>query len=880
MPNTVLYMFFYQSGPTMTNERPASWRMPSPKQMDKLAREAARRRDVGQPGPAPNYSLPGEPWDAVLANPRAPLADQIVITEKASQAKDVRAAIGSRYGDVLPAEGHLFDLLEPEDVVPAWKRWSPILLRPEGLYGTRPAEGGNKAAKLKAIREALRTAKRVWLATDCDREGQLIGQEILEHYEYGGEVMRVLFTAQDSQTIRDAFDRAKPNTEYSRLYAAAVARRQADQIYNLSLTRTATVILGQGARRVIGVGRVKTPTLAIVCKRELEIRSFVPLAYFEIVATGEVAGGQFRMRHAPQDRIVKREIAGVVVKAAEDFGGALAVRVEEKRQGPPKVHDLPSLQKLCGSRFGWSASKTLEMAQALYDGQGKKIITYPRAEVRYLPQNLMSDVPRIVAGLRVGQSFSAIPVPEPPVIRRGASGIFYDKGLEGASHHAVIPNVNTIDKLPQVWPRLSSDEKKLFDVIARAYLAALMPDFRYRQTTATLDVHGFEFRAAGRQPVDLGWRAAFPEWQPADENGDEAQLLPSLHNGETAQLQDPKIESKETRPPPRYNEGTLIEAMQNAWRFVDDEVLRDRLKEAKGIGTPATRAEVIGGLKKQGFLIAQGKNIVPTETGVSLFDVLKQADPALVDPGVTAQLECLLDDVVVGKQEMVGAIDAVCDVAERIISKLKEGAAAGVPSLLGSAVGDGTRTYPPTPAMKRFADSLVRQKGIKPPPGYKTSISICRKFLSEHAPKKSAGETAGKLDPKPVIPAQLLYAKKLAQGDGLIIPDDARVNSAAMSAWIDTNRGKKRRKVNRKTSSRPVGSAAPQAAPKRSRKRKVNADAASTAPVSANSSRTPLRIPYGNKEVALKLGARYGSGGWYAPPGVDLSAFGERGWLL
>jgi len=128
------------------------------------------------------------------------MADQIVITEKTSQAKDVRAAVGSRYGIILPAEGHLFDLLEPEDVVPAWKRWSPILLRPEGLYGTRPAEGGNKAAKLKAIRDALRTAKRVWLATDCDREGQLIGQEILEHYEYRGQVMRVLFTAQDPQT--------------------------------------------------------------------------------------------------------------------------------------------------------------------------------------------------------------------------------------------------------------------------------------------------------------------------------------------------------------------------------------------------------------------------------------------------------------------------------------------------------------------------------------------------------------------------------------------------------------------------------------------------------------------------------------------------------
>src|SRR6201984_3547669 len=344
------------------------------------------------------------------------MADQIVVTEKTSQAKDIRTAVGSRYGAILPAEGHLFDLLEPEDVVPAWKRWSPILLRPEGLYGTRPAEGRNKAAKLKAIREALRSAKRVWLATDCDREGQLIGQEILEHYGYRGQVMRVLFTAQDSQTIRDAFAGAKPNSEYAGLYAAAVARRQADQIYNLSLTRTATVVLGRGARAVIGVGRVKTPTLAIVCKRELEIRNFVPLAYFEVVATANVAGGQFQMRRAPQDRIVKREIAEAVANGARDFQGALAVRVEDKRQVPPKLHDLPSLQRLCGSRFGWSASKTLEVAQERYDGEGKKIVTYPRAEVRYLPQSLISDVPRIVAGLRMGQSFSTIPVPRPPVI--------------------------------------------------------------------------------------------------------------------------------------------------------------------------------------------------------------------------------------------------------------------------------------------------------------------------------------------------------------------------------------------------------------------------------------------------------------------------------
>ena len=247
--------------------------------------------------------------------------------------------------------------------------------------------------------------------------------------------------------------------------------------------------------------------------------------------------------------------------------------------------------------------------------------------------------------------------------------------------------------------------------------------------------------------------------------------------------------------------------MQNAWRFVDDEVLRERLKEAKGIGTPATRAEIIGGLKKQDFLVAQGKHIVPTETGLSLFGVLQQADPALVDPGVTAQLECLLDDVVVGKQEMVGAIDAVCDVAQRIIGKLtgrRRGRRARLACSRDAAAVQ--RSYPPTPAMKRFADSLARQKGIKPPAGYKTSISICRKFLNEHAPAKAVGEAADKTGPKPVSPAQWLYARKIAQGKGLVIPDEAKADLAAMSAWIDANRDPKRRKRGRKPAYKPAGS--------------------------------------------------------------------------
>jgi DNA topoisomerase III len=609
------------------------------------------------------------------------MSRDIVITEKSSQARDVRAALGNRYGPILPAEGHLIALREPEEVNPDWKRWMPVLLRPEGLFGTKPATGGNKASKLKAIKEALRSARRVWLATDCDREGQLIGQEILEHFRFRGEVMRVMFTAQDPQTIRDAFARAKPNADYENLYAAAVARQQSDQIYNLSLTRTATVLLGRGARAVIGVGRVKTPTLAIVCRRELKIRAFRPQAYFEVVATAHAAGGIFLMRHAPQEKILRREDAAVIAARADGFTGPLSVKVEEKRQAPPRLHDLPSLQRLCNSRFGWTAARTLEVAQELYDGEGKKLITYPRAESRYLPESLIPDVPKIVAALTAGKSFGSLPMPPKPIVRRGKQGHFWDEGLEGVSHHAIIPNGNTVGDLRSIWPRLSEDERRLFMVVVRSYLAALMPDFRYRQTTVLLDVGGHAFRAMGRQPIEIGWRTVFGEEDEGEggegEEKDERQMLPPLRNGEVVGLSEPRLEAKETKPPPRYSEGTLIEAMANAWRFVENPEHRERLKEAKGIGTPATRAEVIQGLKRQDLLAARGKHIVPTERGLALFSILEQADRALVDPAVTAKLEFLLDEVLVGRRRAEEAIDAVCGQAARIIGRLLDGAPSG-----------------------------------------------------------------------------------------------------------------------------------------------------------------------------------------------------------
>jgi len=715
----------------------------------------------------------------------------LIITEKYSQAKDLRAAIGSRCGQILPAEGHLLRLAEPDEVNAEWKRWSCTLLKPDGLYPTRPATGGNKAAKLKAIKAALKDCDQVILATDCDREGQLIGQEILDHFSFRGPVQRALFTAQDPKTLRQAFEQLKPNAELRPLYDAAVARQQADQIFNLSLTRTATkTLLGPGVRGVLGIGRVKTPTLGIVCLRELEIRNFRSVDYFEIVATATVAAGTFSIRHAPaaKHRVTSRDRAEAIARAAADYKGPLAVSVKHRRQSPPRLFDLPALQKTCGQRWGWNADKTLSVAQELYDGDGKKLITYPRAEARYLTENQIGDVPTIVGALLGLRGFAHLEVGK-PVIRRGKSGHFNDKALEGVAHHAVVPNVNVLDDLEPRLGRLSEDEKRLFALICRSYLAAVMPDYEYRQTVATLNVPvqgslAAEFKATGRIPLRPGWKAVYGKALPEkDREGNAEQTLPNLTNGETATLTDPKIEAKKTQPPPRYSEGTLVEAMQNAWRFVEDIELRERLKEAKGIGTPATRAEIIKGLKAQNLLMADGKFVIPTPAGLQIFELLRGAAPSLVDPATTATWEMQLDEIVSGRSDFRVVIDGIASMAEELIgvlqkhqgstvdlgfsaaskgrgrrkqwskrgtgksasgakpprrrqaSKLDRSTTTRVAKQSGRSSNGDTKSNgsAPTSKMVAYAKSLAGQKNVDLPAGYDQDFATCRQFLDQHA---------------------------------------------------------------------------------------------------------------------------------------------------
>jgi len=373
-------------------------------------------------------------------------------------------------------------------------------------------------------------------------------------------------------------------------------------------------------------------------------------------------------------------------------------------------------------------------------------------------------------------------------------------------------------------------------IVARSYLAALMPDYRYRQTTALLDVQGHAFRAVGRQPIEVGWRAVFGEESESDgrdgrdgEKNDERQFLPSLRDGESVSLREPKVEARETKPPPRYNEGTLIDAMANAWRFVENPEHRERLKEAKGIGTPATRGEVFQGLKRQEMLIANGKHIVPTKRGLALFGVLEKSDQALVDPAVTAKLEFLLDEVLFGRRRADEAIDAVCGQAARIIDRLLVGTPSGgiplpgVSSKLSPAARGGAK----------------RQRRTSSDPG--------------------SFDEGGAGRPRKPMPRPRPSTGKISKATGQVASDGKRANQGQKPT---TTRVPKTMASSRKKATRAVAG--------------TNDERQS---LSAGDG-TPLNIPFGNKEVALRLGARYRTGRWFAPPGANLEPFRQNGWLL
>ena len=620
----------------------------------------------------------------------------VIIAEKPQQARDIKAALGQAYGDVYPAQGHLLRLAEPNeiddkgDLRPPQELkaiadgslrlpWTDALLTtPKGRYPFLPDRGDGKGARLDAIKAALKHASTVVIACDCDREGQMIGQELLEYFGYKGAIKRAMFTAQDATSLKKAFASLADNSKYVPMYHAALVRANADQIFNLTMTRVATRNLRSrqaAGEPVIGIGRVKTPTLAILCLRQLEIENFKPDDYFIVHMTVKGAAGSAVLTHAPQkeDRIGDRKRAEAVEAAARIFKGPISVETTRKRRSPPRPVDLPALQKICSRRFRWTSERTLATAQQLYEEL--KVITYPRGESRYLPESMIPDAGPLLGMLKNIPDYAKYRLAA-PVIRKGKSGVWCDAALEGISHHAIIPNINAPRPFADAVKAMNADQAKLFDVVARSFLAAIGEDMVYDSTEIAALVPTpastpCKFAAVGQVTLDPGFTAI--------DGGDDDKdaKLPPLKNGETVAATGAEIEAKQTEPPPYFTEGDLIEQMSQAWKYVADPAEKERLKEAKGIGTPATRDTIIKGLKLQNLITpdASGKYIVPTAAGMTLYKTLLKCAPVLVDPGATARMEDRLDEVAKNKVAYQTVIDEIAAIAGNLIPAIQKAGA-------------------------------------------------------------------------------------------------------------------------------------------------------------------------------------------------------------
>ena len=726
------------------------------------------------------------------------MSNSIVLCEKPSQARDLAAAIGNQYGPILAAQGHLLRLQQPDEVEAGWKKWSTELLWPGQPYRHVPDAGGGKGEKLKAIGAALKSADSVIVATDPDREGDVIAATILRHFGFRGTVKRAIFAATDPASLRASFSALRPGSDFAGSIDSGICRAQADQTMNLSLTRAVTVLHSKERGRVIGIGRVKTPTLAIVVKRHLEILNFKVRIYYEITATATTAAGQtVTLRHAPaaEARLFDQGEAERRRKLALDWHGPVSVVKAAKKEAPPLLPDLPTLQVIMG-RKGWTAEKTLDTAQSLYD-QPLGILTYPRSALRYLPETQIDNAAPILAALSGPLSITL----SEPVIRRGnKKAVYYDAGLAGENHHAIIPNINAMETLAQKWPTLSQDQKDLFTVVARFFAAAHSEDFLFDETVITAAVpdgrNKIEFRTAGRVTTRQGWRAIYqPEGDDdADADADStdeapAAALPPITDQTPVILSPVDTKTAETRPPPLFNDGTLIKAMVEAWRHIpESDPRRERLKDAKGIGTPATRDEVIKGLKEQkliayGSIIknkagkmevsSKGKSLIATPEAIELIDLLSNHIPAITDPATTADWELKFDEIAQGKAKWLDVLSGFVFTTAEYLDVLR-----------GTADPEATaaardQARPPSPAMIKAVETIARIKSIPVPPEALTSFTACKAFLDAH-PRDPAPAAE-----RPPSEKQIDFAKKLAADHDTKIPTAVMKSAKACSEFID-----------------------------------------------------------------------------------------------
>ena len=550
----------------------------------------------------------------------------VCIAEKPSVARDIARIIGATTShdgymegngfQVTWTFGHLCTLKEPHDYTPMWKSWSltSLPMIPE-RFGIKLIDDNGIKKQFSIIERLMQQAERIVNCGDAGQEGELIQRWVMQKAQAKCPVSRLWISSMTDEAIREGFQNLKDQQDYQPLYLAGLSRAIGDWLLGMNATRLYTLKYGQN-RQVLSIGRVQTPTLALIVNRQKEIDNFKPEPYWVLATvyrdtTFTATKGKFTSKEEGEQAFQTIE------------GKPFTVTKVEKKEGkeqPPQLYDLTSLQVDCNRKFGFSAEMTLNLIQALYE---KKYTTYPRVDTQYLSDDIYPKCPQTMNGLY--QTKFAGVAPYAPLIKPiGGKPLKKSKRVFDTSkvtdHHAIIPT----GVIPQ---NLSDAERKVFDLVARRFIGVFLDDCKFSTTTVLGEVDGIEFKVTGKEILEPGWRVVREKAKTeADDEekkpDDEERTLPTFVKGESGN-HTPTLTEKMTTPPPYYNEASLLRAMETAGKFVEDETLRAAMKE-NGIGRPSSRAGIIETLFKRHYIRREKKRLVATPTGIELIDLIRE----------------------------------------------------------------------------------------------------------------------------------------------------------------------------------------------------------------------------------------------------------------
>lgn len=565
---------------------------------------------------------------------------KVCIAEKPSVAKEIAFVIGAKTRkdgyfegngyQVTWTFGHFCTLLPPEDYEPHWKRWdlNTLPMLPDHFKTKLMSDGGVKK-QFRVIKGLFKKASVVINCGDAGTEGELIQRWVIKEAAYKGEVQRLWISSLTTEAIRKGFEDLKPASKFDNLFYAASSRAIGDWLLGMNATRLYTLKYG-GYKQVLSVGRVQTPTLAMLVKRHREIENFEPQVYWELhTAYREVI---FKNTTGRFDKVEQgQELLDQIT------GKDLVITNIERKDGKeyaPKLYDLTSLQVHCNNKYGFSADRTLKIVQKLYE---MKVVSYPRVDTTYLPEDVYPKVPKILEGLSNYVQFTT------EILKgeiRKSKKVFDDKKV--TDHHAIIPTGEQ--------QQLSGDQHQVYDMIVRRFLAVFLPDCKVAKTTVEAKVEQVEFIAKGKEVIDEGWQILFPKKDNSSDDSDDNQDnedgndLPSFKIGEKGP-HEPTLLEKMTKAPPYYTEASLLRAMETAGKHVDDDELRELMK-ANGIGRPSTRASIIETLFRRKYTYRRKKQVLPTEVGLQLIETIK--NELLTSAELTGQWEKRLKEIELG----------------------------------------------------------------------------------------------------------------------------------------------------------------------------------------------------------------------------------------